>query len=242
MPEKFSDIKSESFYPDDSSQKIKESCNKVYFSVKSILQSDNFNFALTVVKVMEIVENLKKIKGYDKKKVAIYCIKKLINETNVISEKAKENLIITVPMTIESIIKLSKGKPINEELKNTTIVQSIDVKNRAIRKMVKHIEEKQYNLQTILENVFAILTQIMYIVGSYPSLSGEKRKEIAIDVITTLITKYKERKTGNKVPNHFMYSVLDAVPTMIDTFILVNKGEFDINVSGSCLSGCFPCS
>lgn len=204
---------------------------------------NTLEYGLLVVKVMEFVENIKKLKGKDKYIIAVRCIIKVIKITNSIPEDTKNDLIQTIPGSIKAIIQLTKGEPINRNIKGIYIVESVYVTKRAIKRILEFIEIKQYNLDGILENVFMIVTQIMYVVGSYPSLNGLQKKNIVIKVITYIITKYTETETGKKIPESFAQMILDSVPSMIDILVAVSRGKFNININKikKYLSSCCPC-
>jgi hypothetical protein len=71
----------------------------------------------------------------------------------------------------------------------------------------------------------------MYIVGSYPSLSGQQKKDIVVDVIRQIVTKYRDTETGKKIPDHFVKMVLDSVPSLVDILVSVSEGKFNICIN-----------
>ena len=129
-------------------------------------------------------------------------LKQMCREKNLSVSGKKNDLIQTIPGSIEAIIQLTKGEPLNRNIKGLDIVESAYVTKRSVERILEFIRKKKYNLLGIVQNVFMIVTQIMYIVGSYPSLSGIQKKEIVTDVIREIITKYTENDTGNKIPDN----------------------------------------
>ena len=225
------------------SRELENKCANIHSFIKKFFNESNNNleYGLLVIKVMEFVENLGKLKSKDKYTIATRCIIEIIIDANSIPEDTKNDLITTIPGSIEAVIQLTKGEPVNKNIKGHDIVESTYVTKRSVERILEFIKQKNYNLQGILENVFMIVTQIMYIVGSYPSLSGQQKKDIVIDVIRKVVTKYRETKTYKKVPDDFVQIVLDSVPTLIDTFVDVSKEKFNINNVKKCFAKCFPC-
>lgn len=225
------------------SRELEDACANIHSLINIFFNQPNsdLEYGLLVVKVMEFVENMQNLKSKDKYTVAVRCIIEVIKETDKIPEDTKNDLIMTIPGSIEAVIQLTKGEPLNRNIKGLDIVESAYVTKRAVERIIEFIRQKNYNLQGILENVFMIVTQIMYIVGSYPSLSGQQKKDIVINVIRQIITKYRETDTGKKVPEPFVQIVLDSVPSLIDTLVDVSDGKFDINKVKKCFAKCFPC-
>jgi len=225
------------------SRELENICANVHSLVNTFFNqpSNNLEYGLLVVKVMEFVENIKSINSKDKYTVATRCIVDIIIESNSIPEDTKHDLIITIPGSIESIIQLSKGEPLNKNIRGLDIVEITYVTTRAVQRIIEYIKQKDYDLQGMLENIFMIVTQIMYIVGSYPSLSGQQKKDIVIEVIRQVVTKYRETKTGEKIPEHFVKMVFDSTPTLIDTLVSVSEGKFNINNMKKCFARCFLC-
>jgi len=225
------------------SRELEDACANIHSLVTVFFNQPNNNleYGLLIVKVMEFVENIKKLKSNDKYTVAVRCIIEVIKESDSIPEDTKNDLIITIPGSIEAVIQLTKGEPLNRNIKGLDIVESAYVTKRAVERIIEFIRQKNYDLEGILENVFMIVTQIMYIVGSYPSLSGQQKKDIVINVIRQIILKYRETDTGEKVPEPFVQMVLDSVPSLIDTLVAVSDGKFNINNVKKCFAKCFPC-
>ena len=225
------------------SRELENICTNIHSLIQTFFNKPDkkLEYGLLVVKVVEFVENFGKLSSKDKYTVAIRCIIEIIVEADSIPEDTKNDFITTIPGSIEAVIQLTKGEPLNRNIKGLDIVESAYVKKRAIKRIVEFIRHKNYNLQGILENVFMIVTQIMYIVGSYPSLSGQQKKDIVIDVIRQIITKYRDTETGKKIPDHFIKMTIDSVPTLIDTFVAVSEGKFNINNVKKCFMKCFSC-
>jgi hypothetical protein len=229
---------------DPLSRELENTCAIIYNKVSTFFNNpdNNLEYGLVVVHVMKVVETYKLISN-NKYIIAVRCIIKILKETGslkILKDSINDLIIITIPGTIKSIIQLTKGEPLNRNIKGLDIFESTYVNKRAIEKIIKYIEEKKYNLQQILENVFVIVTQIMYIVGSYPSLSGSQKKDITVDVIRLIISKYKETNTGNKVHSTFIQTIMDTVPSLIDTFVSVSGGTFNINIKKYYVP-CFIC-
>lgn len=225
------------------SRELEDACANIYSLIQTFFNqsSNSLEYGLLVVKVMEFVESLEKLSSKDKYTVATRCIIEVIIESDSIFKDTKDDLITTIPGSIEAIIQLTKGESLNRNVKGLDIVESTYVTKRAVERIVEFIQQKNYNLQEILENVFLIVTQIMYIVGSYPSLSGRQKKDIVIDVIKQIITKYKDTETGKKIPDHFVKMVLHSVPSLVDTLVSVSEGKFNINNMKKYFTICFPC-
>lgn len=225
------------------SRELEDTCAVVHSLINTFFKnSDNkFNYGLLVVKIMEFVESMMNLSSSDKYTIATRCIIEFIIDSESIPKDTKDDLIITIPGSIESVIQLSKGEPLNRTIKGLDIIETAYVTKRAVERIVEFIRSKKYNLEGILQNVFLIVTQIMYIVGSYPSLSGSQKKEIVIDVIKQIITKFRDSDNGKKVPEHFIQMVLDSVPTLVNTLVSVSEGMFNINTIKKHCNKCFPC-
>jgi hypothetical protein len=225
------------------SRELEDSCANIHSLIQTFFNqpSNKLEYGLLVVKVMEFVESLNKLSSQDKCTVATRCIIEVIIESDSIPEDTKNDLITTIPGSIEAVIQLTKGEPLNRNVKGLDIVESTYVTKRAVERIVEYIRQKNYNLQGILENIFMILTQIMYIVGSYPSLSGQQKKDIVVDVIRQIVTKYRDTETGKKIPDHFVKMVLDSVSSLVDILVSVSEGKFNINNVKKCSAKCFPC-
>lgn len=225
------------------SRELEDLCAEVNSTITLFFNKpeNNLEYGLIVVKVMETIDNVKSLSGSDKYIVAVRCIIEIINEAKSIPDDIKNDFILTIPGSIEAVIQLTKGEPLNRNIKGINIIESSYVTKRAVERIIEFIKNKNYDLQGILENVFMIVTQIMYIVGSYPSIAGPQKKAIVVDVIRKIITKYRDTKTGQKVPASFVNMVLDSVPSIIDTLVSVSDGVFNINKVKKCFSCCFPC-
>ena len=225
------------------SRELENTCAIIYKKVITFFNNPNNNleYGLLVVYVMEVVETYK-LTSNDKYIIAIRCIIEILKETDglKIPKDSINDLIISIHGSIESVIQLTKGETLNRNIKGLDIIEDVYVTRRAIERIIEYIEQKKYNLQQILENVFLIVTQIMYIVGSYSFLNGSQKKDIVIEVIRIILTKYKETNTGNHVQLTFIQSVMDSIPSLIDTFVSVSDGNFNINVKKYCVS-CFVC-
>jgi hypothetical protein len=225
------------------SRELEDLCAKVNSTITLFFNKpeNNLEYGLIVVKVMETIDNVKSLSGNDKYVVSVRCIIEIINEAKSIPYDIKNDLILTIPGSIEAVIQLTKGEPLNRKNKGINIIESSYVTKRAVERIIEFIKNKNYNLQRILENIFMIVTQIMYIVGSYPSITGPQTKAIVVDVIRKIITKYRDTKTDQKIPASFVDMVLESVPSIIDTLVSVSEGVFNINKVKKCFSSCFPC-
>ena len=155
-------------------------------------------------------------------------------------EDTKNDLIITIPGFIDAIIQLTKGESLNRNIKGLDVVETAYVTRRAICKIIEYIRNMNYGTEAIIENIFMIVTQTMYIVGSYHSLAGNQKKEIVIDVIEHIVKKHRE-VNGKKIPDKFVQTILDSLPSIIDTLVLVSDKKFIINQPKKLFSFCFPC-
>lgn len=225
------------------SRELEDVCANIHSLITVFFNNSNNNleYGLLIVKVMEFVENIKKLKSNDKYTISVRCIVEFIKESYSIPEDTKNDLITTIPGSIEAVIQLTKGEPLNRNIKGLDLVESAYVTKRAVERIIEFIRQKNYYLEGILENVFMVVTQIMYIAGSYPSLVGQQKKNIVINVIRQIIMKYRETITGKKVPESFVKMVLDTVPSLIDTLVSVSEGKFNINNFKKCFAKCFPC-
>ena len=202
---------------------------------------NNLEYGIIVVKVMEYVDNIKSLSGGNKYIVAARCIIIIIKKEKSIPDDIKNNLIITIPGLIEAVIQLTKGEALNRNIKGLNMIESSYVIKRSVERIIEYIKSKKYDLLKILENIFMIVTQIMYIVGSYPSLNGIQKKEIVIEVIQIIITKYRDTETDMKVPDLFINMVLYLIPSVINTLVSVSEGVFNINKVNKCFSSCIIC-
>lgn len=206
-------------------------CAKVNYNIALFFNKpeNKLEYGLMVVKVIELVDEIKNLSGKDKYIISVRCIIEIIKETKSIPDNIKNDLILTISGYVESVILLTKGELLNKNIKVQNMIDTLYITKRSIDRIIEFIKNKNYNLQEILENVFIIVTQIMYTVGCYPALSGSQKKTIVIDVIQNIITKYKD-SNGMRIPDSFIKMVLFSVPSIIDILVSVNEGIFNINV------------
>ena len=225
------------------SRKLEDLCAQVNYNITVFFnKTENIlEYGILVVKIMEYVDNIKSLSANDKYTVVVRCIIEIIKKEKSFQYDIENYLILTILGLIEAVIQLTKGEDLNRNIKGINMVESSYVTKRSIERIIEFIKSKKYDLYGILENVFMIITQIMYIVGSYPSLSGTHKKEIVIEVIRVIITKYYDVESGMKVPDLFVKMVLDLVPSIIDTLVSVSEGVFSINKVNKCFSNCFIC-
>ena len=228
------------FALDPLSGKLEGISATLYSTVKEFFskKENTLEYGILVVKVMETVDTFKKLKGKEKEILATRCIVELLMDSEHIPEDTKKDLMITIPGSIKAVIQLSKGTPLNINTKGIDIVEISYITQRAVDRIIEYMKEKKFNLMGVLENIFMILTQIMYVIGCYPSLTGKQKKEIAISVINTIITKYSEH--DNKIPEQFINITMESVPSIIDVFVSVSEGHFDINTIKKCCFTCIP--
>jgi len=209
--------------------KLKDIYNKIKFTVNSICDN-KIGFIVIVITTMELLEDIK-INNKQKLKIATRCIIEIIQA----KEYLNKEFIQTVPTTIQTVIDLSKGRNINREIKGLNITQKISITEQSVEKIITFIKNKNYDFKQILENIFIIITQIMVIVGKYPCLKGNQKKDIVIEVIKYIIINYKD----DSVSNEFIETIFNSVPEVIDTFIKVNDNHFNINKKD--IISCFAC-
>jgi hypothetical protein len=75
-----------------------------------VLNINTTNFPLLVVKIIEHVENYKTLTGFEKRDLVIETLTKILNNTDVLDDKNKNNLLKILPNTIETFIKVSNGE------------------------------------------------------------------------------------------------------------------------------------
>lgn len=230
------------FIFDPLSRENERLCANIYSLVKDFLKNNNtFDYGLLVVKAMEYIDGIKKIKSKDKYKLALRCIIDFIIDDKTISENIKIDLIKTIPGSIDSVIQLTKGEPVNRKIKDIDIVDSVYVTKRATERIVEFIRKKKYTASDIAQNTFMIISQIMYIVGNYPSLTGSQKKEIVINVSNIILHQFKETETGKQIPGGFIDTVMTYIPDVINILVDVSKGKYDINKIKKYLSCCISC-
>jgi hypothetical protein len=97
------------------------------------------------------------------------------------------------------------------------------------------IREKAYGFVDIVKNFFQLTMEIMFLVGGYPSLTGDQKKRIVIDVLKKLIDQEKT----DEINTEDIQILLETLSIVIDTFFRVAKGEFCINEIASTCCICF---
>lgn len=223
------------------SRELEEIGAIVFTKVSEYCKDKDFNFSVLVAKSMEFVETFKKISSKDKCTIATRCIIEIIKNQEDIDEDTKKDLYKTIPGCIESIIQLTKGEKVNRNKKGKDMINSLYITKRATERIIEYIRREDYDFSSILENIYLIVTQTIYIVGGYPSLSGKDKKKIAVEVITYIIQEFQKTDTGKSIPDHYSKIVLDNIPTAIDTFISISNGVFTINNAKKCFSCCISC-
>jgi len=223
------------------SRELEEIGAIVFTKVSNYFKDKDFNFSVLVAKSMEFVETFKKISSKEKYTIATRCIIEIIKNQEDIDEDTKQDLYKTIPGCIESIIQLTKGEKVNRNTKSTDFIDSIYVTKRATERIIEYTRREDYNFSSILENIYLIVTQTIYIVGGYPSLSGKDKKKVAVEVITYIIQEFQKTDTCKSIPDHYIQMVLDNIPIAIDTFISISNGVFTINNAKKCFSCCISC-
>ena len=220
---------------------LNKNLEKIYTKIKTKLEllfsnENKLNFSILIIKTIEGVETIKTITNKDKLKIATRCLTEIIQNNYIDNE-----LINTIPSTIEAVINLSKKNQINKNKKRISIVESISITETALKNIIENLKKKNYNLQKILNNSFIIVSKIMCILGNYSCLSGNQKKEIVIDIMKYIFIEFKdlsEEKEG-LINNTMVESVFNELPSIIDTFICVNKKVFNINKND--IISCFAC-
>lgn len=233
--------KSVSFSMKILSRELEDISAVVFSNLSEYFKNNDFNFSILVAKSMEMVEVFKKIPSADKCAIATRCIIEIIEKQDNIDNDTKNDLYLTIPGCIESIIQLTKGEKVNRNKKGKDMIDSLYVTKRSTERIIEYIRMEDYDFSCILENIYLIVTQTIYIVGGYPSLSGADKKKIAVDVITHIIHEFQKTDTGKSIPDHYIKIVLDNLPTAIDTFISISNGVFTINNVKKCFSCCISC-
>lgn len=219
---------------------LDKNLEKIYLNIKTKLElfcsnGNKLNFSILIIKTIENVESIKNIKNKDKLKIATRCLTEIIKDNSI-----DNKLINTIPSTIEAIINLSKKSQINKNKKGISIIESISITENTLKNIIKDLKKKNYNLQKILNNSFIILSRIMCILGNYSCLSGNQKKEIAIDIMKYIIVEFKDSSENETLINKTMIkTVFNELPSIIDTFICVNKKVFNINKND--IISCFSC-
>jgi hypothetical protein len=219
-------------------RELEEVCANVNYIVKSYFQkpANSFEYGMLVVKVMETVEMNKTLSSDDKKLVALRCITELLQEEGSLPGDSKFSLIQAIPGSIEAIIQLTSGEPLNRKVSGAGMVEAAYITKRAVDRLVSFIRTKNYALDEVLENTFLLTTQIMYVVGGFPALPGAQKKAIVIDVFKKIFMEFRDPNTGEGIPETSLNAALDTLPALIDTFTQAASGQFDINTA---VVGCF---
>jgi len=232
------------FIFDPLSRENERLCENINLFIKNFFKESgsSIEYGLLVVNAMEHVDKIKNLKSKDKYIIVTRCVIEIIYDDNTISEGTKYDLIKTIPGTIDAVIQLTKGEPINRNIKDIDMVDPVYITKRATERIVEYIRQKKYTVSDISENMFMIISQIMYIVGNYPSLSGNQKKEIVINVSNIILNKFKESDTGKKVPGGFIDNIIKYSPDIINILVDVSKGKYDINTIkkyfSCCIKGC----
>lgn len=221
------------------SRELEDVCAQVLALVHSLpdKQGNHFRYPFLVVKVMELVEEYKNLTGKERKLVATRCILELIDEQKELDDETKQDLMMAVPGSIEAFISMTKGEKLNREVTSAGVVEAAYVTRRAFERLIQYIRDHNFEIADIMANIFVLVSKLMFIVGGYPSLAGEQKKDIVVEVLTKLLKEFASTETGQKIPEHFITSTLNALPEMIDMLVNAAKGKFNINKLTQC---CFP--
>ena len=87
----------------------------------------------------------------------------------------------------------------------------------------------------IVKNLFHLTMAIMFLVGGYPSLTGDQKKRIVIDVLKKLMDQEKPDDANI----NDIQTLQETLPVVIDTFFHVARGDFRINEIASTCCICF---
>lgn len=212
---------------DSVSRELEDVCAQVVTLIHTFFnQVGNIvNYGNLVVKVMEFVEDFRDLKPEEKKIVSTRCIAELIHENKDIPD----DLMITIPGSIEAVIKMSKKRDLNRDATTGGIAETTYIIKRIIDKIVVMVRERNYDMFDIMSNSFLIVGEIMYLAGSYPSLTGKQKKEIVIEVFKKLLTEFVKTESGSSLEKTFVKVTISILPTVVDILSDVANGKYSIN-------------
>jgi hypothetical protein len=186
-----------------------------------------------VVKAMEFIEDFHDLSGEEKKMVVVRCSVEFLDEMvrqKLLTEKSAYGLSMAIPSLIEALVRFSKDFLLNRKVVGSGVVEVSYVLKRTLEQAVEFIREKKYDVQKIMENAFEIGSEIMYFLGSYPSLKGSQKKEIVMNVFEKILANYSDL-FGNKIPSPFVKIALNVFPQVIETLYDAVKGKINININ-----------
>lgn len=98
---------------------------------------------------------------------------------------------------------------------------------------MKHISSGDMEVSDVIE----ITISLLQLAEDIKELNGVERKEIVIDVLKLFVI---ERVDDEKKEKHILLYIDMFLPTLIDTFVALDKSKINIHVKQS-LSKCMPC-
>jgi len=111
----------------------------------------------------------------------------------------------------------------------------MSIENKEVKTYLKYVDTVYTSLVNTLEgeitplNLAMITLNLMQMVEHYKDLTGSDKKALVVEVLE------RWRKEHNESLN------LDILPSVIDTFVSLDKGELQVKVNiSSCLECCFP--
>jgi hypothetical protein len=212
---------------------LEDVCAQVSTSLHVYYQQANikYEYSMLVVKTMEFVEDYRELSSEESKIVATRCVVEEIHrrvEIKEITEITSQDLMTAVPGSIEAVISMTKGEPLNRNVHGAAVVETAYVTNRVFEGTIEFIREHKYTIAEIMINIFIIAAHIMFIVGGFPALAGIQKKAIVIEVFTKLLQDYAD-DNGEKLPDHFIETSTATLPSMVDSLFNVAEGKFHIN-------------
>jgi hypothetical protein len=214
-----------------------------------VLNINTTNFPLLVVKIIEHVENYKTLTGFEKRDLVIETLTKILNNTDVLDDKNKNNLLKILPNTIETFIKVSNGEFIKNlkkhklKHKNKYQIDVADISGQLVKRLLSIIDTKNQNIKYLVENSTMIILEVMNILEEFPTLSGVEKKSLAIKIFQTLLTHPNiNNENLDPIFSDLLLTTNELMPSLMEIIISISKGNFELNQQhiNKCLSMCGP--
>ena len=94
-------------------------------------------------------------------------------------------------------------------------------------RVLSELETMVNNQAVTPTNVLMFSLSLMQVVEGFPDLKGKQKKELVLNVFDRYLEKYKGDKT-----------LLQLLPSFIDTSIGLDRGEVTIKISSEDISSC----
>jgi hypothetical protein len=107
-----------------------------------------------------------------------------------------------------------------------TTPSETEIKDAILKKLVPSITSMVENKSPSSADIINLLTSVMQMVETYPSLKGSEKKQLAIDIINEILDTHIKDET---LRASLKLVVTSTVPTVVDVIIKASKGLLELN-------------